>query len=141
LCDGQNGRVAYTDRNNPDKWIAIVTNRKKISLVFTAIDDGVIRNDEEPERGRCDGMLASDEHIVFVELKDQRKNWKSEAIEQLESTIRFFIANHDITIYRHKKAYACNKKHPQFQRIENELNLRFFRTYGVRLAIQNDIVF
>jgi hypothetical protein len=141
LCDDKMGKVAYIDKNNKSKWIAIIRNKKKISLVFTAIDKGVIKDHEEPGKGRCDGMLTSNEHIYFVELKDQRKNWKSDAIEQLESTIQFFIANHNITIYKHKKAFACNKKHPQFQTIEHELNLCFFRTYGVRLGIQAEVFF
>jgi hypothetical protein len=141
LCDDKNGKVAYVDKTNQHKWIAIVKNNKKISLVFTAIDKGVIKDIEEPGRGRCDGMLTSNEHIYFVELKDQRADWKSDAIAQLESTIKFFINNHDITVYKHKKAFACNKKHPQFQKIEHELNLRFFRTYGVRLGIQAEVVF
>jgi hypothetical protein len=141
LCDDKNGGIAYIDKTDQSKWIAIIKNERKISLIFTAIDKGVIKDNEEPGRGRCDGMFTSNEHIYFVELKDQRKGWKSDAIEQLESTIKFFIVNHDITIYRHKKAFACNKKQPQFQRIENELNLRFFKTYGVRLVIQAEIVF
>jgi hypothetical protein len=141
LCDDKKGKVAYIDRNNQNIWIATIKNKRRIRLVFTAIDKGVIKDNEEPGRGRCDGMLTSNEHIYFVELKDQKTNWKSDAVEQLESTIQFFIANHDITVYRHKKAFACNKKHPQFQRIENELNLRFFRTYGVRLSIQAEIIF
>jgi hypothetical protein len=141
LCDDRKGRVAYIDKTNRNKWIAIIHNKKNINLLFTAIDKGVIKDDEEPERGRCDGMLASNEHIYFVELKDQRKNWISDSITQLESTIQFFIANHDIAIYKHKKAFACNKRHPQFKKTENELNLHFFKTYGVRLGLQADIVF
>jgi hypothetical protein len=141
LCDDRKGEVAYIDKNNQNKWIAIIKNEGRISIIFTAIDKGVIKDHEESGRGRCDGMLTSAEHIYFVELKDQRTNWKTDAIEQLESTIKFFIANHDIGAYKHKKAFACNKKHPQFQKIENELNLRFFRTYGVRLGIQAKVIF
>jgi hypothetical protein len=141
LCDDKNGRVAYIDKNNRNKWIAIIKNKKKIRLVFTAVDKGVIKDNEEPGKGRCDGILTSTEHIYFVELKDQRADWISDAIEQLESTIEFFIKNHDITIYKHRKAFACNKKHPRFQKTENALNLRFFRTYGVRLVTQAEVVF
>jgi hypothetical protein len=141
VCDDKNGEIAYIDRDDQNKWIAIIKNKRKINLVFTAIDKGVIKDNEELGRGRCDGMFTSNEHICFIELKNQCKDWKSDAVEQLESTIQFFIANHNITIYRHKKAFACNKKHPLFQKIDNELNLRFFKTYGVRLAIQAEIVF
>ena len=62
-------------------------------MTFTAIDKCVLNDDEEPGRGRCDGMLTSDsnEHIYFVELKNEAKGWRTEAIKQLESTVQFFI--------------------------------------------------
>jgi hypothetical protein len=76
----------------------------------------------------------------FVELKDQMKNWKTDAIAQLESTIQFFKAHHDITAYKIKKAFACNKKHQRFQEIDQEQNLRFFREYGFRIDAQAEII-
>jgi len=140
LCDNQDGTKAYTNTNNRSLWIAEVKNDKNISLIFTAIDKCVIKDNEEICRGRCDGMLTSQEHIYFIELKNQRRNWLTDALNQLESTIRFFIANHDIKIYKHKKAFACNKKYPHFQEIDNEQNLRFFKRYGVRLDVQGKII-
>ncbi len=140
LCDHQDGAKAYTNVNDHSLWIAEVKNDKNIQLIFTAIDKCVIKDNEEVGRGRCDGMLTSQEHIYFVELKNQRGNWIADAINQLESTIRFFIANHDITVYKYKKAFACNKKHPHFQEIDNALNLRFFRTYGVRIDAQAKVI-
>jgi len=140
LCDDNNDQKAYTDVTNAEKWIATVTNDRNKKLVFTAIDKCLIQNNEQRGRGRCDGMLTSDEHIYFVELKDQAKGWITEAIEQLESTIQFFIESHDITIYKHKKAFACNKQHKHFQEIDNELNLRFFKKYKVRIDVQADII-
>ncbi len=83
---------------------------------------------------------AEYEHIYFVELKNERKQWMKNAIEQLESTIQFFIKYHDISVFKHKKAYACNKKHRHFQEIDNELNLRFFRAYGVRIDVQAEVI-
>jgi hypothetical protein len=139
LCDDQNGTIAYTDTNNINNWIATVRNDNNIYLVFTAIDKGVIKDHEETGRGRCDGMLTSDKHIYFVELKNEARSWITDAIEQLESTIQFFIANHDISIFRHKKAFACNKQHPRFQEIDNEINLGFFRKYQFRLDINAEI--
>ncbi len=140
LCDKQDGNIAYTDSLNPGDWIATVKNDSGIALTFTAIDKCVIKDGEEPGRGRCDGMLTSNRHLYFVELKDQMKNWKTDAIAQLESTIQFFKAHHDVTAYRFKKAFACNKKHPRFQEIEQELNLRFFRKYGFRIDAQAEII-
>lgn len=140
ICDDQNGAKAYTDVNNSDKWIATVKNENHRHLVFTAIDKCVIKDHEELGRGRCDAMLTSTDTIYFIELKEVRTDWIQGAIYQLESTIRFFMDNHDITIYRYKKAFACNKKHPHFQEIDNELKLRFFRKYKVRIDIQAEII-
>ena len=140
LCDDNNGQKAYTDTNNSAKWIATVKNDRNKQLVFTAIDKCVIKDNEYQGRGRCDGMITSDEHICFVELKDQAKGWITDAIDQLESTIKFFIESHDISTFKHKKAFACNKQHKSFQEIDNELNLRFFRQYNVRIDVQADII-
>jgi hypothetical protein len=141
LCDDQNGTKAYTRISNSEDWIATVKNDNRRKICFTAIDKCVIKDHEEPGRGRCDGMLTSPgQFIYFVELKDQAKNWIMDAIEQLESTIQFFIENHDISIYKHKKAFACNKRHQHFQETDNELNIRFFRTYGVRIDVQAEVI-
>ena len=111
LCDEQDGKKAYTNTGDDSKWIATVKNDKNKSCVFTAIDKCIIKDNEEVGRGRCDGLLTADEHIFFIELKDQARNWKTDAMQQLESTIQFFIENHDISVFKHKKAFACNKQH------------------------------
>lgn len=140
LCDDQNGLKAYTNTEDSTKWIATVKNDNQKQLVFTAVDKCIIKDNEHQGRGRCDGMLTSDEHIYFVELKDEARSWKADAIEQLESTIQFFIESHDINIYKHKKAFACNKQHKHFQEIDNELNRSFFRKYKVRIDVQAEII-
>lgn len=140
LCDDQNGTKAYTNIDDQTTWIATVRNDNNKNLTFTAIDKCVIKDNEELGRGRCDGMLTSTEHIYFVELKDEAKKWITGAINQLESTVQFFIEHHDISVFQHKKAFACNRKHRHFQEIDNELNLRFFRTYRVRIDVQADII-
>lgn len=140
ICDGASGAKAYTDTSDLEKWVATVKNDRNKVLVFTAVDKCVIKDSEHKGRGRCDGLLTSDEHIYFIELKDQDKGWASDAIDQLESTIQFFIDNHDIDIYRHKKAFACNKRRKHFQEIDNEFNLKFFRKYKVRIDVQAEII-
>lgn len=140
LCDNQDGSKAYTNITEPNSWIATVKNDKFKTLVFTAVDKCVIKDNEEIGRGRCDCMLTSDEHIYFIELKDEKEHWISDAIVQLESTIQFFIANYDLSIYRHKKAFACNKQRRKFQVIDNERNLRFFREYSFRIDVQTEII-
>lgn len=140
LCDDQNGTKAYTNVNDQTKWIAVVKNENGKNLIFTAIDKCVIKDNEQKSRGRCDGMLTSDEHLYFVELKNEAKNWLTGAVEQLESTVQFFIESHDISRFKHKKAFACNKQHKHFQEIDNEFSLTFFRKYKVRIDAQAEII-
>lgn len=140
LCDDQDGKKAYSNSDDPTKWIATVKNNNALVLAFTPIDKCVIHDDEYPGRGRCDGMLTSSEHLYFIELKDEAKGWITGAIEQLESTIGFFKENHDINSFRHKRAFACNKQHRHFQETDNEFNLSFFRKHSVRIDIQAEII-
>lgn len=142
ICDQQDGEKAFVDRDNRPAWIATVNNNANIPLTFTAIDNCVeiLRDDGGMEK-RCDGMLTSDEHIVFLELKSKRTNWVSEAAAQLESTIRNFIKHHNILLFASKRAFACNNKHPQFRVIHHELKQRFYQQYKVRLNVQAVIEF
>ena len=78
--------------------------------------------------------------MYLVELKDQRTNWMPHAIEQLESTIMFLRDHHDLTRFRTKKAFACNKRRKPFAHIDNELMLRFHRNYGFRIYVQATVL-
>lgn len=140
ICDNQDGEKAFVNCDNRDKWVATVDNAKNIALIFTAIDNciEVLRDNGDMDK-RCDGMLTSEEYIVFLELKSQRSNWIQDAIKQLRSTVGHFVANHDISVFRYKKAFACNNKHPQFQYINHEKKQRFFNEFKVRLHVQATI--
>lgn len=140
ICDDQNGGKAFTDITDPLKWVATVKNDNGKTLVFTAIDKCIIKDEEEKGRGRCDGMLTSDSLLYLVELKEAKPPWQEGAVDQLISTIQFLIEQHDISAFRHKKAFACNKKRPRFQEIDNEFNLSFYRKYGFRIDIQAEII-
>lgn len=140
LCDDQNATQAYVDTATPEKWVATVENPARRPVTFTAIDKCVIQDCDEPDRGRCDGMLTTDDLLYLVELKDQKSNWKPNAIDQLESTILFLREYHDLTRFRTKKAFACNKRHKPFAHIDNELMLRFHRNYGFRIDVQATVL-
>lgn len=72
----------------------------------------------------------------------KKKNWITDAVEkQLQPTIEKFISNHDITVYRKKFAYVCNRSHPQFKSSRLELMNDFRNRNGVRLCIVNKIDF
>jgi hypothetical protein len=138
LCDDQDAPHAYVDTTTPTKWVATVENPSLQAVTFTAIDKCVIRHSEEQARGRCDGMLTTEDQLYLVELKDQRVDWRPHAIAQLESTILFLRQHHaaDLDRFRHKKAFACNRRHPSFAVIDHEQKRRFFQNYGFRIDIQ-----
>lgn len=142
IRDGENAAIAYVDYDNPDKWVAVVKNKSGHPVNFTAIDNCIeIRRPDGNADNRCDAMLSNDQYLIFIELKDQNKDWIYHAVnDQLATTIRHFKDNYDIKRYRQVKAYACNRAHPQFQYSHMELMERFKHDYGVRLCIVNEIV-
>lgn len=140
LCDDQNGTKAYPDTTDSSTWIAEVKNRNRLPIVFTAIDKCIIEDHELPDKGRCDAMLTTSDHLYLIELKDQRAEWIEVAKEQLVSTIELLLKNHDISGYRYKKAFACNRKRGKFAYIDNEENLTLFRRTGFRIDVQAEVV-
>ncbi|MBK6964028.1 MAG: hypothetical protein IPH20_08775 [Bacteroidales bacterium] len=97
ICDDQNGRKAYTSLININNWVAKVQNGNNKSVVFTAIDNCISIVDENGNMTkRCDGMLTYADNVVFVELKDKNADWISQAVEQLETTIQYFLESPEI---------------------------------------------
>lgn len=140
ICDKQNGTPAFIDTTDQSQWIAKVLNDSSICITHTAIDNCIsILNSDGTMAKRCDAMLIYTDNIVFVELKNQRADWITDAVEQIEVTINHFIANHNLNLYKHKRAFTANKKHPQFNYGNHERSQRFFRQYRVRLNIQSTI--
>lgn len=140
LCDNQDGTKAYPDTANPDTWIAEVKNDSNLEIVFAAVDKCVLHDHEHAGRGRCDGMLTTNNHLYLVELKNQEPPWQSNAIDQLDSTIQFLIDSHDISQYKKRKAFASNKKRDKFVVIDNEFNKAFYKRTTFRIDIQTEIV-
>ena len=143
LCDDPNEDPAYIDTDDCSKWIAIVENNQEIEVIFTAIDNciEIFRSNGEREN-RCEGMLTYNNHIIFVELKTRKsknRDWCGDGENQLRKTINVFIANHDLAIYKSKKAYIANNKKPNFQSSQMERMDKFKDEIGFRLIIQNTI--
>ena len=144
LCDDRPPleNSAYIDTDDCSKWIAIVENNQEIEVIFTAIDNciEILRSDGTMDN-RCDGMLTYNNHIIFVELKERnfRNKWVGKGEEQLKNTINVFIANHDLAIYKSKKAYIANNKKPNFQSSQITRMDKFKDETGFRLIIQNTI--
>jgi len=117
-----------------------VENKSGLPVVLTAIDGCVIKGNQLVDQRRCDCMLTTSHHLYFVELKEELKNWKSGAIEQLISTIEIFLNSHVKVNFKHKKAFACNSRSPRFQEIDHELNYQVFEKYGFRIDAQAKVV-
>lgn len=129
ICDDQNGTKAYTDTSDSTKWIAKVTNVKEIDVSFTPIDNCIIvlKEGTKDKESSCDGMLTFTQNLYLVELKKQGTGgWISDAKGQLENTIKLISENHDLSNFRYKKAFACNRKHPSFTVIDTAERKSFF---------------
>lgn len=147
ICDDEDEAIktpAYvdTDEARKDKWIAVVTNKSGKRIMFIAVDNKIeIKRDDGQMENRCDAMLHNEDYIIFIELKDQRKSYIKHTVkDQLITTILIFKQNHDISAFKHKLAYVCNRQHRRFEYSHKEDMQRFRNTYGVRLNISCDIV-
>ncbi len=141
ICDDQNGTKAYTDTSDDTKWIAKVTNDDEIDISYTAIDNCIIvyKAGTKEKESSCDGMLTFSESLYLVELKVQGKDWIPKAKRQLENTIKLITENHKLSNFKFKKAYACNRKHPNFNVLEASEKKSFFDKTGFRLDTQAEI--
>jgi hypothetical protein len=144
LCDKNDGSKAYSDAGNMPTWTALVSNVNSVEVTFTAIDNCIIilKDGTKDKESTCDGMLTFTNSLYLVELKDHGTGgWLPKAKAQLENTIRLLYESHELTDFRFKKAFACNKRHPNFVVIHSEEQKSFFvNTKGFRLDIQAQIL-
>lgn len=141
ICDDENGERAYVSVDQDSQWIARVMNPSQLSMTFTAIDNciAILRDNGEMEN-RCDGMLTYPNHIIFIELKNQRTGgWISNGLDQIETTIRHFMANHKLADIKHKRAFVANKRKLYFHVLDSVRKRHFFDKYRVRVHVGGDI--
>lgn len=141
LCDDVT-RGAYPDVSNPEDWIATVVNDNQRDVVVTAIDKCVITDGQLLGVTRCDAMLTTSDTLYLVELKNKDSNWVADATAQLLSTVDILYRQHALQLssYTKKKAFACNKRRPSFQIIQQEEQVAFYRRSGFRLDLQAEVV-
>ncbi len=85
-------------------------------------------------------MLLFYKSIYLVELKNQGTGgWLTKAMNQLKNTIKLMKNNDCLTGFEHRKAYACNRKRPNFQVIDAERKRRFYDETGFRIDAQAKI--
>lgn len=141
LCDAETAPMAWVATAQPEGWIATVNNPRQQAVTFTAIDKCAIKDGEAPGRGRCDCMLTTDTALYLVELKDREsRGWRSEAKQQLISTIELLGERHDLSQYRHKKAFICNRRRRPFAVVDHQEQRDFFSTYRFRLDVQATVL-
>jgi hypothetical protein len=144
ICDDQDGSKAYTSITDITNCIAKVINRTDLVISFTAIDNCIIvfKEGTKDKESTCDAMLIFQDSLYLVELKKQGTGgWLPDAKSQLENTIKLLDANHDLSAIKYKKAYACNKKHPNFTVINAAEKKAFFeKTNGFRFDAQAEIL-
>jgi hypothetical protein len=144
LCDRQAGDRAFvsTDPDEHDR-VADVQNSLPSALYFVPVDKGVLQDDDPTwqGRGRCDALLHCLSHIVFVELKDRRSNWISDAVHQLGDTVELFNREHPdrLMTFAKRHAYACNNQRPTFAFRHKETMKTFRDRHHVILRIQASI--
>lgn len=137
ICDREDGTPAYTTLVEEPARVATVCNPEGKEVTFTAIDSCLPL---PADRRRCDGMLTTDDTLYLVELKNMGTGgWIAEALDQLESTIELLHENEDLTRFRYRKAFACNRRRRRFQEVDHERGQRCFDKYKFRLDIHATI--
>ena len=138
---GDDGKLAFTTFDE-EKTVVEVWNEARRSVQFTPIDHNVVVMENGNERSQCDGMLhiPATMELIFVEMKTGERKWVTEAVEQLESTINHFAANHVVTDFKKRSAYAANNRYPYFQSSKMEMCEAFRARPKFRLNITNRIV-
>ena len=132
---------AYIDEENDEEWTAEVLNKQQKVVDFYPIDNCIeIRRSNGEIDNRCDGMLLSNERLMFVELKDRNShNWIAKGREQLEVTISNFKQVHNIGDFKCITAHLCNKQRPRaVVACPNELQ-KFYDNTGYRLYVDRNI--
>lgn len=132
---------AYIDELDKSKWIATINNRNSKKVDFIAIDACIdIRKADGNLESRCDGLLAYDNDLIFVELKSREGGqWLKKGREQLTITVDNFKDNYNISQYNDVSANVCNSLRPQ-SHSGHAVNIqRFFDDTGLVLRADSTI--
>ncbi len=135
------GVLARSTTENEPRWLATIENPNGKDVQFVPVDHNIKVMEAKNERSMCDGMLYDGDQawLAFVEMKEQVSEWMRDARNQLESTVEFFRACHDISLFKYRFAYAANRKHPHFQFSQKETMQHFYNEYKFRLLFQKNI--
>ncbi len=139
ICDNktEKEKPAFLLYDNKEAWNAVVVSENKTDFNFIAVDNNIPYSDKKGnEKKRCDAMLWTSNSVVFIELKDQARDWLDKAIEQLKSTIEYFDNVDGLNKFKFKKAYVCNKARPFFNYQFKDRIQQFYNETGVNLRTE-----
>jgi hypothetical protein len=140
ICDNCDKTPAFVSTNKNDKWIAHAACNNRSDYSFIAVDNKIpVPGKNGGMEKRCDAMLYTKETVCFIELKEQKEKWLTHAVEQLEATITTFNENYDITSFRFRRAYACNRRRPNFAVSFKNRQKKFYDDNHVVLRIGTEI--
>lgn len=144
LYDAEDNTPVKINLTDKDLWNATVLNDKSKTILVTAIDNCIdlFRPNGEME-DRCDCMLTYDNTILLVELKNKRKNWQSEGLDQIENIVKIMIKQTPDFYcgFKKRKAVVANRKHqsPNFQEANIEQRQYFWSKYKMRIQFESEI--
>lgn len=146
LCDDPSParNPAYIDEHDGSKWIAVVVNDECYAVTFTAIDNCIeIKRTDGRMDKRCDGVLAYNTNVIFVELKERGalgSAWVKDAELQVRTTIEYFENTEDSEDFSQKRAYIANSEHPKFKVSQIRRMEQFLTETGYILRVENRII-
>lgn len=139
ICDNktEKEKPAFIVYENKEDWNAVVVSENSPDFGFIAVDNNIPYKDKTGnEKKRCDAMIWTSNSVVFIELKNQTRDWLDKAIEQLKSTIEHFDNVDGLDKFKFKKAYACNKARPFFNYQFKDRIQQFYNDTGVNLRTE-----
>lgn len=151
-CFHESKRKKLKIYDDEKKWCVVVKkapfhflikNPSSILFYFFAIDKCCLNNKFKGRR--CDfGILIENQSIYLIEIKDtiEDERKKSNPIQQLESTIKFFEEKNLLDEYKTRFAVLCWKMTPPIPLTDSSYNtakFRFAKQYKFRLQEGNSV--
>lgn len=109
---------SYILETDKHKWIGIVNNPNQLTAHFYGLDHSIAIPLAPPNEAYieslCDGLLQTDNDLIFVELKERvSSGWVGKSTEQLINAIRLFAESHNVDDYDSIRGQICNSLKPR----------------------------
>lgn len=146
ICDDKPNERAYVDgnKNNGDKWMAVVQNDNRKKVIFTALDHCIeIRKANGNMEKRCEGVITYDDTIIFIEIKERTgdaQTWVKDADKQLRNSISLITSKINLDRYSIKKASITNRLRTRSKEKHSVRMKKFLEETGYILRVDNRII-